>query len=93
MLNNQILNNSNLNIFQNKYFFILCLYLKNKTNSDFISEWLFIGYKYNYLILNINTLIKLCCNLLKKELLCVILTYKKFISIPVIIILSTWNRM
>lgn len=58
MLNNQILNNSNLNIFQNKYFFILCLYLKNKTNSDFISEWLFIGYKYNYLILNINTLIK-----------------------------------
>ena len=59
MLNNsQILNNSNLSILRNKYFFILCLYLKNKTNSDFISEFLFIGYKYNYLILNINTLIK-----------------------------------
>ena len=49
--NNQILNNSHLSILRNKYFFILCLYLKNKTNSDFISEFLFIGYKYNYLIL------------------------------------------
>lgn len=56
MLNNHIL--YNFNIFRNKYFFILCLYLKNKSNSDFITEYLFIGYKYNYLILNINILVK-----------------------------------
>ena len=52
MLNNTILNN--FNILNNKYFFVLCFYLK-KTNTK-IYHTLFIGYKFNYLFLNINYL-------------------------------------
>ena len=44
MLNNTILNN--FNILNNKYFFVLCFYLK-KTNTK-IYHTLFIGYKFNY---------------------------------------------
>lgn len=63
MLNSIILNNEIL--FKNKYFFILCLYLKNKVkNSNYINEFIFQGYKYNYLILNINILLKNLKNLL-----------------------------
>lgn len=54
MLNNTILNN--FNILNNKYFFVLCFYLK-KTNTK-IYHTLFIGYKFNYLFLNINIFIK-----------------------------------
>mgnify|MGYP000004692476 CR=1 FL=1 len=42
-------------ILKNKYFFVMCFYLKRHT---MIYETLFIGYKYNYLILNVNILIK-----------------------------------
>lgn len=67
-----MLNNSNSLIFfnneiffKNKYFFILCLYLRNKVkNTNYINEFIFQGYKYNYLILNINILFKNLKNLL-----------------------------
>lgn len=56
--NNKFL--STYNIFKNKYFFVLCFYLKkNKVNNNYIYNYLFIGYKYNYLLLNINVFIKL----------------------------------
>lgn len=42
-------------ILKNKYFFVMCFYLKQHVT---IYETLFIGYKYNYLILNINILLK-----------------------------------
>jgi len=60
MLNNninQILNN--YNIYKNKYFLVLCFYLKKNNNSNYILNSLFIGYKYNYLFLNINIFIKM----------------------------------
>lgn len=49
---------NNFNILNNKYFLILCLNIKKRTNQNYISNTLFLGYKYNYLILNINILIK-----------------------------------
>lgn len=49
-----MLNNMSF-ILKNKYFFVMCFYLKQPST---IYETLFIGYKYNYLILNINILIK-----------------------------------
>lgn len=61
---------SNYNLFKNKYFFVLCFYLKkNKINNNYIYNYLFIGYKYNYILLNINIFIKLLknnLNLIKK---------------------------
>ena len=56
--NNNISFLTNFNILNNKYFFILCLNIKKRTNQNYISNTLFLGYKYNYLILNINILIK-----------------------------------
>lgn len=54
---------NNFNLFKNKYFFVLCFYLKKKKiNNNYISNYLFIGYKYNYLLLNINVFIKLLKN-------------------------------
>lgn len=65
MLNNRIFL-SNLEVFQNKYFFVLCFYLKkNQINNNYIFNYLFLGYKYNYILLNINIFIKI----LKKNLL------------------------
>lgn len=68
MLNNQIF--SNFKLFQNKYFFVLCFYLKkNLINNNYIYNYLFLGYKYNYILLNINVFIKLLkknLNLIKK---------------------------
>lgn len=58
MQNNNIPFLTNFNIFNNKYFFVLCLNIKKRTNQNYISNTLFLGYKYNYLILNINILIK-----------------------------------
>lgn len=55
MLNNTICNN--YNFLNNKYFFVLCFYLK-KSNTK-VYNTLFIGYKYNYLFLNINIFLKL----------------------------------
>ena len=49
---------TNFNIFNNKYFFVLCLNLRKKSNQNYISNTLFLGYKYNYLILNINIMLK-----------------------------------
>lgn len=58
MLNNSVILN-NESVLRNKYFFILCLYLRDKVkNSNYINEFIFQGYKYNYLILNINILFK-----------------------------------
>ena len=58
MLNNSVILN-NESVLRNKYFFILCLYLRDKVkNSNYIYEFIFQGYKYNYLILNINILFK-----------------------------------
>lgn len=56
--NNNTLFLNNFNILNNKYFLILCLNIKKRTNQNYISNTLFLGYKYNYLILNINILIK-----------------------------------
>ena len=56
--NNNISFLTNFNILNNKYFFILCLNIKKRNNQNYISNTLFLGYKYNYLILNINILIK-----------------------------------
>ena len=61
MLNNTILNN--FNILNNKYFFVLCFYLK-KTNTK-IYHTLFIGYKFNYLFLYTNN--KILNFLIKKN--------------------------
>ena len=48
MLNNlNILTNCNL--LKNKYFLVLCFYLKKNNNNNYILNYLFIGYKYNYL--------------------------------------------
>jgi len=56
--NNNISFLTNFNILNNKYFFFLFLNIKKRTNQNYISNTLFLGYKYNYLILNINILIK-----------------------------------
>ena len=58
MQNNNTSFLANFNILSNKYFFVLCLNIKKRTNQNYISNTLFLGYKYNYLILNINILIK-----------------------------------
>ena len=60
MLNNninQLLDN--FNIYKNKYFLVLCFYLKKNNNNNYILNSIFIGYKYNYLFLNINIFIKM----------------------------------
>ena len=63
MLNNfNILTNCNL--LKNKYFLVLCFYLKKNNNNNYILNYLFIGYKYNYLFLNINIFIKMLKNIL-----------------------------
>ena len=68
MLNNKFIYTYNL--FKNKYFFVLFFYLKkNKINNNYISNYLYIGYKYNYILLNINLFIKslkINLNLIKK---------------------------
>ena len=44
MLNNlNILTNCNL--LKNKYFLVLCFYLKKNNNNNYILNYLFIGYK------------------------------------------------
>ena len=58
MQNNNTSFLANFNILSNKYFFVLCLNIKKRTNQNYISNTLFLGYKYHYLILNINILIK-----------------------------------
>lgn len=55
MLNNTLLNN--FNFLNNKYFFVLCFYLKRHNVK--IYNTLFIGYKYNYLFLNVNVFLKI----------------------------------
>lgn len=59
---NKLLNN--ITIYKNKYFLVLCFYLKKKNNNNLILNSLFIGYKYNYLFLNINIFIKTIKNFL-----------------------------
>lgn len=55
----------NFNILKNKYFFVLCFYLKKKKiNNNYILDYLFVGYKYNYLLLNIYVFIKFLKNIL-----------------------------
>lgn len=56
---------SNLKILNNKYFLVLCFYLKKNYANNYILNSLFLGYKYNYLLLNINIFFKL----LKKYLI------------------------
>lgn len=60
---------NNLALFlKNKYFLALCLYLKKDTNNKTFTE-LFIGYKNNYLVLNIPLFIrtiKILLNLIKQ---------------------------
>lgn len=62
MQNNYIL--TNFNILKNKYFLVLCFYLKKNHDTNYIYNSLFLGYKYNYLLLNINIFIKLLKNIL-----------------------------
>lgn len=50
---------SNLKILNNKYFLVLCFYLKKNYTNNYILNSLFLGYKYNYLLLNINIFFKL----------------------------------
>lgn len=66
MLNNNNINCllDNFNIYKNKYFLVLCFYLKKNNNNNYILNSLFIGYKYNYLFLNINIFLKMLKNFL-----------------------------
>lgn len=51
-------------LLKNKYFFALCLYLKTNLSTTIYTK-LFIGYKKNYLILNISILIRILKLLIK----------------------------
>lgn len=62
MQNNYFITNSD--ILRNKYFLVLCFYLKKNYNTNCIYNSLFLGYKYNYLLLNINVFIKSLKNIL-----------------------------
>ena len=66
MLNNNNINYllNNFNLYKNKYFLVLCFYLKKNNNSNYILNSIFLGYKYNYLFLNINIFIKMLKNFL-----------------------------
>jgi ribosomal protein S2 len=55
---NQLLfTNHILDLLNNKYFFITCFYIRKKCNASIYNSF-FIGYKFKYLVLNINILIK-----------------------------------
>lgn len=55
---------NNLSVFlKNKYFFVLCFYLKKNLTNNYTT--LFLGYKNNYLILNIPVLIYILKLILK----------------------------
>lgn len=50
--------NRSYNFLKSKYFFVLCFYLKKHYLSNYISDSLFLGYKYHYVFLNASVLFK-----------------------------------